>query len=91
MWGGNKKRPAAWPSGAVQSATCGLWGPVRCSPQERSKWRHYFASDVIETALGRCQQCGVAASPPYGDKQLPAVTASLRSPARRGTLLGLEI
>ena len=33
-----------------------------------------FASDVTETALGcRCPECGVAASPPHGDKQLPVV------------------
>ena len=32
-------------------------------------------SDASETVLWcRCRQCGVAASPPHGDKQLPAVT-----------------
>ena len=35
-------------------------------------------SDASETVLWcRCRQCGVAASPPHGDKQLPAVTTMI--------------
>ena len=39
-----------------------------------------FAIDASETVLWcRCRQCGVAASPPHGDKQLPAVTTRIYS------------
>ena len=62
------------------SAERHLWSSVHCEPRERSP-----KSDLILSALsasdvpngkpeGRFCQCGVAASPPHGDKQLPAVT-----------------
>ena len=72
-----KKRPA-WPAGAVQSATCG----ALCAANHRKDHNSdliFSVSDASETVLWcRCRQCGVAASPPHGDKQLPAVTTSLR-------------
>ena len=63
------------------SAERHLWSPVRCEPQERSQSDLiFFASDVTVGTSHGCRfcQCGVAASPPHGDKQLPAVTTSLR-------------
>ena len=60
------------------SAERHLRSPVRCSQQESCKRCYSYASYVIEAAMCRWQQCGVAASPPHGDKQLPAVTTKVR-------------
>ena len=76
--GKKKKKRPAWPAGAVQSATCGALCAANHKKDHNSDLI-FFASDVSETVLWcRCRQCGVAASPPHGDKQLPAVTTSLR-------------
>ena len=62
------------------SAERHLWSPVRCEPRERSQSDLIFSAsdDTNGKPEGRFCQCGVAASPPHGDKQLPAVTTSLR-------------
>ena len=63
------------------SAERHLWSSVRCftTGKIRKVTSSLSAIDASETVLWcRCRQCGVAASPPHGDKQLPAVTTSLR-------------
>ena len=71
-----KKRPA-WPAGAVQSATCGALCAANHKKDHNSDLI-FFVSDAGETVLWcRCRKCGVAASPPHGDKQLPAVTTKV--------------
>ena len=77
--GKKKKKGPAWPAGAVQSATCGALCAANHKKDHNSDL--IFFSPVTPAK----PSCGVDAvsvvsqrAPPHGDKQLPAVTTSLR-------------